>query len=108
MAPRFSGGPRVPDIVACAGCGRMLEARRYGGDPRDDTPASRVTVRVAPTYPHFSVACTCGHYTVYVPSEEWRRLFTSKPPARPDGDGADVSSGDRKHDALGEMTGSSE
>jgi len=57
--------PRSPKVTTCAGCGRTIETSRYGGYPLEGTPPSRITYRTAPGRPKFSIACTCGHYTVY-------------------------------------------
>lgn len=52
--------------VPCAGCGRRLGLKEYGGSfPGANVPPERVTWgMVSQGAPTFAVFCTCGHYTV--------------------------------------------
>lgn len=73
MPKRKYDGPRVPDVVICGGCKRRLDPEVYSWPSAipKDTPEDRITRSIQPTYPRFTVFCTCGHFTAFVPNERW-------------------------------------
>jgi hypothetical protein len=57
----------VPFSVDCAKCGRRLDTKGYQAAPSEVTPKDQITRYYDPAHPHFSVICSCGHYTVSSP-----------------------------------------
>jgi hypothetical protein len=60
----------VPSATTCRGCGRILIITdcRWGF-PDKDTPRENIREIVDPTFPMFSVWCTCGYYTISIPQQ---------------------------------------
>lgn len=61
---------KMPDVVECAGCHRRLDPSVYRLPLNKEWPEEKVTRLTEPAYPHFSVLCTCGHYTVFSPNKQ--------------------------------------
>jgi hypothetical protein len=61
---------QVPDVIHCGGCKRPLVTKNYHGFSEASTPKDKIHYVHDPTSPSFSVACTCGHFTVSRPFAE--------------------------------------
>ena len=61
----------VPEMYRCANWQRALRVQGRGGysvdGPMPDTPQDRIHRVNAPSLPPFTLACTCGHFTVVSP-----------------------------------------
>lgn len=61
--------------MTCGNCGRTVDFHDYDGSPRNDTDPARVHVIFNPGAPNRrGILCTCGHYTLYITSNDVRGL----------------------------------